>query len=246
MAENNNKPEVKTYDRWAENYMLTGFALSFLLFFGIFLASESRDANTFWPAAGITLLVCAALPIAFNVLGRKGLARTIKCLTICLLFSTMVLGMFGCILGMGVADSYLQVDKVRVFAQEEFEMVDRGGDGLVDTGEVDAVLKEQDEISRGLKSLERIEQDLQTLPVSKVAQELAVFGLLPAGAELKLLQLPPESLALVRAARQALYQIGKPAGNGFAAGSAEFSDYKAKLERRYPLWIWVLREVGAL
>ncbi len=246
MAEKNNKPEVKTYDRWAENYMLTGFGLSFLLFFAIFLASDSRDANTFWPAAGITLLVCAALPIAVNVLGRKGLARTIKCLTICLLFSAMVVGMFGAILGMGVAESYLQVDKVRAFARQDFDMVDRSGDGLVDTAEVEAVLKEQDETARGLLALTRIEKDLQALPVSAVSQELARFGLLPVEAELKLLQLPPESLARVQAARQALYQIGKPAGNGFAAGSADFSDYKAKLERRYPLWIWVLREVGAV
>lgn len=243
------------YDRWFENSMLTGFGLSLVTIFATVLWWQPRDVNAFWPAAAIALGVAVLLPVLSNVLGKKGLPRLFKCLSVTLLFSSMVVGMFGFMFGMIVLEKFQSVEQVRTFADREYFMLDPTTLGDVSSKEIDVILKRQMEIRRGLDAVKRIEKDLDALPVSGLAKDVSKAGLSAPRAQLEVEKLSEESLRRLQAADRAIFEVGKavPGATGsggiaseYVASRADFKKMRSVLEERYPIWTWALRALGQI
>lgn len=243
------------YDRWFEHYMMTGFGVSMLCFVATIIWWEPHDANTFWPAAAITLGVATLIPVVVNLFGGKGLPRLLKSLFTSLLFSSMIVGMFGFIISASLVDQFRSVDAVKEFADREFLMLNPTMVGNVESTEIDLVLKRQDEIRRALSSLDRIEKDIDALPVAGLSKELGKAGLAAPRTQLEVEKLSEPSMQRMRAAQRAIYEVGqaRPAATAggsdkqvYVASRKDFKNVRATLEAHYPLWTKVLKLLGKI
>ncbi len=245
----------KTYDRWFENSIMTGFVLSLVTIFATALWWQPGQLNAFWPAAAMALSLSALIPVLSNWLGKKGLPRLFKCLAASLTFSSMVVGMFGFMFGIVVLEKFQSVEDVRTFADREYFLLDPTAFGFVSSKEIDLIVKRQAEVRRGLDAVKRIEKDIEALPVSAIARDLSKAGLAAPRAQLEVEKLSEDSVRRLQAAYGASFEVGKPASGSLSAGTArgeymtsrsEFKQLRSVLEDRYPLWTKLLKGLGQI
>lgn len=250
MAEENQR---KPYDRWFENSLLTGFFLSFVCFFATVMLWPTRDLNTFWPALAIASAVATALPVGANLLRKQSTSRLIKCVFTSLMFSLMVSGMFGSIIGMSLVEDYAAAPALSQFASEDFDNMASGGlspgQDLVSLEQVKAAVQEQRAIAAALGELDKTEKQISELPVSAPSKFIAQSGLAPARAELKLKELPADEKDRLSTVERYLPQAGhetSPGSRKFVANRNELANFSTRLHDKYSLWSWILERFGLI